>query len=415
VSHRILELREEELGWFPRSDLQDAEIITLNRTGKFEIEGASLLNGYKYGIRSRGWVGHIPIGDNLLIRVVPKVAVSNLFRMLEVAYNLRSFRILEGETGVETIEDLYERVVSILARRILDRARKGLYRTYVGEADELPFVRGSIDPVATVLNTFRGVPRIPCSYHEHTADLEDNRILLWTLHQVRRQALKQSRVKRELDLARRALAGTITLERCSAADCVGRIYDRLNDDYAPMHGLCRFILEHSGPGIRGGDRTFIPFELNMPRLFEAFVAAWMRANPPKGMIVRCQHNAQLDANFEMNIHIDILLLEEGSDRPVAILDTKYKVGEIPAEADIYQVAFYARELQVERAMLVYPSKSSNPFRIRHGKGVVLESLVFDISASLDRAGEECLNDLSRRLQLDGVPGQSLRNDQEFAP
>jgi 5-methylcytosine-specific restriction enzyme subunit McrC len=168
----------------------------------------------------------------------------------------------------------------------------------VAEADELSYVRGQIDPVSTMFNKLRGVPRIPCSYEEHTADLDDNRILLWTLHQARRQVLRQTKVRKELDLARRALAGTISLKRCTAADCILRFYHRLNGDYAPMHGLCRFILEQSGPGIYAGDRTFIPFELNMRRLFETFVAEWLRANPPKGLTVQCRHNAQLDAHFK---------------------------------------------------------------------------------------------------------------------
>ena len=65
MSHRILELREEEVRRLPQSELVDAEVIALNNSGKFEVEAASLLNGYTYGIRSRGWVGHIPIGENL--------------------------------------------------------------------------------------------------------------------------------------------------------------------------------------------------------------------------------------------------------------------------------------------------------------------------------------------------------------
>jgi 5-methylcytosine-specific restriction enzyme subunit McrC len=319
--------------------------LALDGSGKFEVEAASLFNGYTYGLRSRGWVGHIPIGDDLLVRVTPKAPVANLFRMLEVAYNLRSFRLFDGEIQIESLEDVYERIVSILARRVLDRARKGLYRGYVDEAAQLPYVRGRIDFVGAKLNTMRGIPRIPCHYQEHTADLEDNRILLWTLHQVRRQALRQEKVRIQLDRARRALTGTITLTRCSPGDSVNRLYNRLNDDYAPMHGLCRFILEQTGPGIQSGDRAFIPFELNMPRLFESFVAEWLRANAPPGMTVSCQHSAQLDANFEMKIHIDIVLSEERSQRPIAVLDTKYKANEQPSEDDIYQIAFHARELQ----------------------------------------------------------------------
>jgi 5-methylcytosine-specific restriction enzyme subunit McrC len=89
---RILDLREEEVRRFPRAMLLDTEVLALTRSEKFEVEPASLFNGFTYGLRSRGWVGQIPIGDDLLVRISPKVPIDNLFRMLEVAYNLRSFR-----------------------------------------------------------------------------------------------------------------------------------------------------------------------------------------------------------------------------------------------------------------------------------------------------------------------------------
>jgi 5-methylcytosine-specific restriction enzyme subunit McrC len=397
VPYQVIELPEEELVTLPRAVLSDADALALSQSGKFEVQPPTVLNNFAYGIRSKGWVGHIPIGEDLLIRVVPKVPVASLFRMLEVAYNLRSFRIFDGETGIESIEDLYERIVSILARRVLDRARKGLYRSYVSEIDELPYVRGRIDPVATALNKVRGIARASCRYDEHTADLSENRILLWTLHQVRRQVLGQAKVRRELDLARRALAGTVTLEPRRASDCVGLLYNRLNSDYAPMHGLCRFILEQTGPGIDHGERTFVPFELNMPQLFETFVAEWLRANPPSGAIVRCHHNARLDSNFKMAINIDIVLLDKATDRPIAVLDTKYKVHEQPTEADIYQIAFYASELRVSRAILVYPSPLTRSLRINHGKHTKLESLTFDISEPLEMAGPEFIRGLELRL------------------
>ena len=320
---RTLELQEEELEYLSQAELTTSEVLALQATGKFEIEPASFLNGNRYGIRSRGWVGHVLAGEDLLVRILPKVPVSNLFRMLEVAYGLQSFRFLDGDTEIESIEDLYERIVSILSRRVLDRSRKGLYRSYVSEADDLPYVRGRIDPVATALNIMTGVPRVACQYEEQTADLEDNRLLLWTLHQVRRQSLTRKSVRRELDLARRALTGTISLKRFRAADCVRRLYHRLNSDYAPMHGLCRFILEQSGPGIEYGDR-FVPFELNMRFLFESFVAEWLRAHAPSGIMVHCPQTCGL-----------MLISNAAFDRSscwtrnqwaaVIVLDTKYKI------------------------------------------------------------------------------------------
>ena len=287
--------------------------------------------------------------------------------------------------------------MSILSRRVLNRARKGLYRGYISESDELPYVRGSIDVVSAALNAKRGIPSVPCRYEDHTADLDENRILHWTLHAVRRQALRREQVRIELDRARRALAGTVTLRHFSPADCVNRLYHRLNDDYAPMHGLCRFILEQTGPTIQSGDRTFMPFELDMPSLFEAFVAEWLRINGPPDVIVRPQHRAQLGANFQIHIHVDILLCEKASGRPIAVLDTKYKLAERPADEDIYQISFYARELLTNRAILVYPTLLADPFRMVHGRDIRVESVPFDIGAPLGTSGSAFVNALRASL------------------
>jgi 5-methylcytosine-specific restriction enzyme subunit McrC len=394
---RIIDLQEEVTAQLPRSLLVDADVLALKHSRKFEVEPASILNNYTFGLRSRGWVGSIPVGDDLLIRVKPKVPIANLFAMLEVAYNLRSFRLFDGEIQVESLDEIYERIVSILARRVLDRARKGLYRGYVSESDELPYVRGSIDVVNAALNAKRGIASVPCRYQEHTADVDENQILHWTLHAVRRQALRRQQVRRELDGARRILAGTVTIRQFSPADCVNRLYNRLNDDYAPLHGLCRFILEQSGPTVQSGDRTFIPFELEMPKLFEAFVAEWLRINGPPEVSVRPQHRAQLDANFQIQLHIDILLCDKASGRPIAVLDTKYKLAERPADDDIYQVSFYARELQAKRAVLVYPTFLAAPFRMVHGKDIRVESLPFDIGAPLSTSGNAFVNALRASL------------------
>ena len=156
---RVVDLVEEETEHFPSASLTGAEVLALKGSGKFEVEPASIFNEYKHGIRSQGWVGQIPVGDELLVRVAPKVSISNLFRMLEVAYNLRSFHLFKGDIEIESVEDIYERLVSILARRVIDRARRGLYRGYIGESDDLPYVRGTIDPLGAVLNSARGIPR----------------------------------------------------------------------------------------------------------------------------------------------------------------------------------------------------------------------------------------------------------------
>ena len=300
--------------------------------------------------------------------------------------------LLEGETNVSTIEDLFERVAFILARRVLDRARKGLYQAYLSERDDLTFVRGRIDLRESLKRSLHGSAYLHCEFQHLTHDLEDNQILLWTLHQTSRASLRRPEVVRAVRQAHRVLSGTVSLSEKGAEDCINRFYHRLNEDYHPLHGLCRLLLEHLGPDIEQGEHIFMPFRLNMPQLFEAFVAEWLRLRAPENWLVTVQHEAKLKANAELTFRIDLILADKRSGRAFAVLDTKYKSADVPSEADIQQVVAYAVEIGVKQAFLLYPHSRSSPIHVRVGD-IDVRSLAFDISRNLDEAGFECLRQI----------------------
>jgi 5-methylcytosine-specific restriction enzyme subunit McrC len=99
----------------------------------------------------------------------------------------------------------------------------------------------------------------------------------------------------------------------------------------------------------------------------------------------------------MEIQVDILICEESSQKPIAVLDTKYKATELPAEDDIHQIAFYAGELHAGRGIFVYPSSVAKPFRMVHANKITIESLVFDIGQAPDAAGSAFLDALKTAL------------------
>lgn len=115
------------------------------------------------------------------------------------------------------------------------------------------------------------------------------------------------------------------------------------------------------------------------------------------MTVRRQYSAALDSNLAMTIYVDIVLWEKISQQPIMVLDTKYKSTDQPSEDDIHQITFYARELGVHRALLVYPMAISKPLRMVHGKDILVESLYFDIGTPLEIAGDAFLSALRKRL------------------
>jgi 5-methylcytosine-specific restriction enzyme subunit McrC len=379
-----IELQEETDLYLPPNALEHETALAIHRDPHFDIEWPNPGNEFRFRLRSKGWIGHIPAGNTLLI-VQPKVSVTSIFGMLEVAYNLKSFNILEGESAVTSLEDIYERIASILAKRVNDRIRKGLYRSYIERDDDLEYVRGRIDIRGNIRNAVLGAPRLHCNYQELTADLEENVILLWALYAASRLGLQRDDVKLQVRRAYRGLLGSVSLEQKTVHDCIGRFYHRLNDDYRPMHGLCRFLIEHSGPGTERGEREFLPFCLNMPNLFEAFVAEWLKENLPERFKVDTQYHARITANADLSFQIDLVLRNRADGSPIAVLDTKYKLGELPSESDIQQVIAYAVRLGVTKAYLIYPFEIHDPIHAKIGN-VEVRTFGFSLENGIAVAG-----------------------------
>jgi 5-methylcytosine-specific restriction enzyme subunit McrC len=348
-----IELIEEADLNISNDKLSELQALSLYHDPRFEFEWPNPGNDFHYRLRSKGWVGHFPVGGTVII-VRPKAPVASIFAMLEVAYNLKSFNILEGETAVESLEEIYERIASILAKRVNDRFRKGLYRGYIEKSEDLEFVRGRVDIRGNIRNALLTAPRLHCRYEELTADLEENAILLWALYLVARMGLTRDDVKRQVRQAYRRLIGAVSLVPKSARDCMYRFYHRLNHDYKPMHGLCRFVIEHAGPGTNIGSHEFLPFSLDMAKLFEEFVAEWLAEKLPEKLKVDPQFHVRLNANADLSFRIDLVLRDRMSGQALAVIDVKYKMAAQPSEGDIQQVVAYAVELGVSRAHLVYP-------------------------------------------------------------
>jgi 5-methylcytosine-specific restriction enzyme subunit McrC len=384
---RLLEFPEEEAFVIEPSALSPASIEVIDRlySRQLDLDYPSPRTRGKYVVRSKGCVGSFPLSDELTLRIQPKVPVRNLFRMLEYAYDLNVF-LPEGVTCVDSIEDLFESLASVLAQRVRDRARQGLYRAYVHEEAALPYVRGRLLLEPTVRSILRGGIEVHCEFEEHTADLDENRILAWTLHELHRFPLRREEVRREVRSAYRVLSSTVGLQRYPPSACIGRFYDRLNDDYHPLHALCRFFLEQLGPSARIGTHELLPFQIDMARLFEVFVERWLRTNLPSRWTLDSQHTARLDPEGLYVFRVDLVLRDATTGEAVAILDTKYKRdGEI-VHADIYQVVTYATKLGTSRAFLVYPSAVTPEQRLAI-RQITVQSLVFNLGEDIEEAGK----------------------------
>lgn len=344
----------------------------------------------QWQLTPQGWVGYIPLTPELGLALQPKVELGNLFRMLEYAYRIKSFRFLEGLVECQSLEEFYERLANVLARRVLDRGRKGFYRAYLPETERLPYVRGRLD-VRQAIQTPWDI-ELRCHYEEHTADLEENQILAWTLQHIARSGMCTERVLPTVRCAYRALRGLVSVQPYGPRDCVGRLYNRLNDDYHPLHALCRFFLEHSGPSHEMGNQTVLPFLVNMENLYELFVAEWLKAHLPHNLLLKVQEKVDIGEGQGLRFKIDLVLLDAETGKTRCVLDTKYKAKEKPETNDVAQVVAYAEMKGCSEAVLIYPAPLSQPLDVFAGS-IRVQSLTFSLKDDLEEAGQafmQCL-------------------------
>jgi len=79
-------------------------------------------------------------------------------------------------------------------------------------------------------------------------------------------------------------------------------------DYETSHALCRFFLEHTGPALGAGSHQVLPFLVNMARLFERFVAEWLRAHLPEGLELQDQEDVPTGELWGLSFTIDMVLV-----------------------------------------------------------------------------------------------------------
>lgn len=385
---RTIVLTEYQPQRFPVDALSElvAERLWQHYRHLVEVDFPSPKQGGQWQLTAQGWVGMLPVARDLTLVLQPKVTIANLLRLVEIAFDLHAWQLFAGTVTAATLPELYERLALILAQRVLVRCRRGLYRPYQAQQAGLPYLRGRLQ-----VETFTRQPvqeLLPCHYQEQRVDVADNQILAWTLQTILRGEFCRESSRVTIRQALRALQPLVTLRPFTSQECRHRTYSRLHEDYAPLHALCAFFLEASGPSHLPGDTASIPFVVNMGRLYEQFVAAWLRAHLPAAWELQSQERHPLSS--ELYFAIDLVLYARHSGQVQAVLDTKYKVPtQSPQTADVAQVVAYAAAKGASAAYLIYPQPLAVPLDIAVG-GVRVRSLTFGLDGDLALAGQALL-------------------------
>jgi 5-methylcytosine-specific restriction enzyme subunit McrC len=329
----------------------------------------------QWQLTAQGWVGYLPLSPELHLWLHPRLPLPNLWGMLGYAYELAQLQIWHELVQADSLAGFYEQLAGVLAQGVLGLAQAGLYREYVGVRGNTAVVRGRI-PIRPNLHQPPSATLI-CDYTHHTVDVLANQLLAVTLHQIARSGLCSRPIWQEVRRACQALAG-VSLPPLQAEDCDRMVYDRQTEGYRLWHALCRFFLAGQGPAHAVGTQDTLPFMVDMSQLFERFVAEWLVRHLPARWLVERQ--PVLTAGQGVTVIPDMIIRERATYRPIAVLDTKYKVVASPEAGDVYQVAFYAAQVVgCDTAVLLYPQPLTRPWQVALPH-VRLQAGWFDVTA-----------------------------------
>jgi 5-methylcytosine-specific restriction enzyme subunit McrC len=394
VSLKIIQLTEYEVQYFQPDEIPHEAGIKLYDKYRTQIDVQLPNPNYRklnrWCLKAKGWVGYIPLTSEIVIQINPKIPIKNLFGMLEYAYNLKSFHFLEGQIGCESLEGFYNNLAHVLAQKILERCRKGLYRKYIPKQAQLTYVRGKLNVQQIIRKPWE--VKLQCSYEEHTADIPENQILAWTLYIIGHSGFCSEKVSAIVRKAYHTLQGLVTLQTYKAEDCLHRQYNRLNEDYQLLHSLCRFFLENTTPSHENGKNATLPFLVNMARLYELFVAEWLKLNLPSNLTLKYQEIINIGKNIYFKT--DLILYDNVTFTPKYIIDTKYKASDSLSTQDINQVLAYSASKNCQEAILLYPTALTHPLKDLIGdSNIRVRTLTFALDDNLDVAGQTFLKEL----------------------
>jgi len=391
VPREIIKLKEFTPTLICKGLLSTEEGISLweNHKSYIDIEFPSPKTEDSWILTPKGWAGYLPLETDKVLFFEPKVSLQNLFGMLEYAYRLNSWKFFPDLIQTESLAEFYESLAEILAKKVLERGRKGFYRKYLSQEEVLPYITGRLNTNSLLRKPWAIRPQ--CEYQEHTPDIEENQILAWTLQRILMSGLCSGRTVSTIRKAYRMLGVFASIRPFSASDCLGRLYNRLNEDYQPLHALCRFFLEHTGPKHKIGGYTFLPFMINMARLYELFVAEWLKKHlPPERGMIRAKENVHFGTTPDPKIEIDLTIYDAATNKPIQVLDTKYKIPVKPSNADCFQIVAYAVVKDCLQAALIYPEQVKYD---EYWGEIHVKSLQFPINDNLEEGGKSFLSQL----------------------
>jgi len=320
-------------------------------------------------VKAKNFVGFIPLDDNYLLVVSPKVAVEDflymLFRAQGKKAKLRDFeRVIKTgrERGIE-YPNMFHFLLYVLLHELEKIRTAGFLKRSIPKIENRKSVKGKILVKETILknHALGKKNEVWCSYYDLSKNIPENLAIKFTLSEVfKSDQLPNNAIptffERYRDFASIALS--------HPKNFLEKVEDNMEQNKIPVTrqyyfdilNLCIFFITHSKLEYKSGKEVKLKaFVIDMNEVFEEYVRRTLIDELPEEIRTMRIQKPLFD-NKSIFVDPDYIFLKNGE--VVCVGDAKYK--EAPTTDDFYQLLAYLDTYDVRRGILIYPQFEGAP-------------------------------------------------------
>lgn len=328
----------------------------------------------KLSLVAGGFIGLIPINNQLAIQINPKFSISNLTRIVAIAednFNTLSFFSKKYRENEDFSPVVFEFMAECLANELQAIEEEGLLKDYLLKKEDSHKIRGRINVNDSIKSLWSHghFNKASISYFEFTPDNPFNRLIKFTLKFcIEELSLINSSKSNLIEslIEYYSIFDAVTLSH--SLHCFEDVYSAIESDkvtalrqyYVNICEICRLIVNRIGVSFDkdGNDVELNSFTLDMASTFEKYLLNSIRFNRgifPESTVI-------LDGNKEGRKKLyNQPSIGKGDAKPDIILkvgvstiiaDAKYKTKS--KDTDRYQVISHALSYNAKIAVLILP-------------------------------------------------------------
>ncbi len=285
--------------------------------------------------------------NNIDYYILPKIANRddeqnlNIFiYMLMYAYDIKLFNENIASRDNLKSNNILEVFIQMFANGLLNELKKGIYKEYITEQDNLPVLKGKYLINENLKYNFTK-NKIYCEYDEFSPNNTLNQFFLYVVKTLQK-FVKDKKLLKQCELILDEVEFTqIDINKLNIH------FNRLNQRYKTSYEVALLILQKTIPLFNQGKKSFA-FLFDMNSLFEKFIARMIKEQFEDVKIPKKSRKFG-----ELYLKPDIIINSKN-----LIIDCKYKIidkDKIATRDDRYQMYVYGNNFEkIETTMLLYP-------------------------------------------------------------